>query len=476
MMTAFQTFELHTLIVAAFTLRLLLRDGMLPSSRMAWFMVILTVPFAGGALYFLFGEVDLGHRAVRRHREITARLAPLADTLAEACSGRVSAQMAPAFAYARSINGFCPTGGNDARLLDDAKAARAALIADIDAARESVHMLCYIWLDDATGTNTARALIRAAGRGVKCRVMVDGLGSRPLTRSPLWREMAEAGVETAIALPLDTPLRTLLRSRIDLRNHRKIAVIDGRIGYTGSQNCADPEFRIKAKYAPWVDIMMRFEGPVVGQLQLLFASDWLKEVETPLAAFRPVAARRPADITAIAVGDGPTERPGASPQMFCALIGRAERELYVTTPYFVPDPTVIDALCAAALRGVKVSLNLPKNNDSWVVAAASRSYYRRFLEAGGEIWEYRKGLLHTKAMSIDGRAVFIGSSNMDMRSFDLNYENDVLVEDAALARALIARQQAYLGDSDPVTLEDIAQWSLARRMWQNGLATLGPVL
>lgn len=476
MLTAFQTIELHTFIVATFTFRLLLRDGMLPSSRMAWFMVILTVPLGGAVLYFLFGEVDLGHRAERKHREIFARLRAYGAPRLSKCVTDVSPQLGPAFAYARSINGFRATGGNRIALMSGPQTARDAMIADIDAARDSVHMLCYIWLADTTGTNTVHALMRAAKRGVKCRVMVDGLGSRAFTRSPLWREMGAAGVELAIALPIDKPIRTLLTSRIDLRNHRKITVIDGRIAYTGSQNCADPEFRIKAKYAPWVDMLLRLEGPVVAQLQLLFASDWLKENDTALEEFVLESTHYAPGISAIAVGDGPTERFGASPQMFVTLIETARRELVITTPYFVPDPTVIDALCATALRGVKVTLILPKNNDSWVVAAASRSYYRRFLQAGGNIWEYRKGLLHSKSLTIDTRAVFIGSSNMDMRSFDLNYENDVLIEDAELAEVVHARQMEYIRDSDRVTLSEIAQWGLHRRMWQNALATIGPVL
>ena len=476
MLTALQTIELHSIIVTAFTLRLLLRDGMLPSSRMAWFMVILTVPFAGGILYFLFGEVDLGHRAEHKHREIFASLNAYARATLGTQHAEISDQLQPAFAYARSVNGFRATGGNRVALMPGAQAARDALIADIDAARDSVHILYYIWLTDTTGTNTARALIRAAGRGVKCRVMVDGLGSRSFIRSQLWYEMAAAGVEVAIALPIDKPIRTLLTSRIDLRNHRKITVIDGRIGYTGSQNCADPEFRTKPKYAPWIDILLRFEGPVVAQLQLLFASDWLKERDTPLEEFVLETTVYDDDVTAAAIGDGPTERFGASPQMFCTLIRTAQRELVITTPYFVPDQTVIDALCAAALRGVKVTLTLPKYNDSWVVAAASRSYYRRVLEAGGEIWEYHAGLLHTKALSIDGKAVFIGSSNMDMRSFDLNYENDVLIEDEAVTRAVLARQMEYLSDAEQVTLADIDAWGIHWRMWQNALATIGPVL
>ena len=483
MLTAFQTIELHTIIVVGFSFRLLLRDGMLPSSRMAWFMVILTMPFVGGALYFLFGEIDLGHRAERRHREIVARLrawVPPDLVAPEGAAMLASEQMRPAFRYGASINGFQPLPGNRVELMVDAESARARLIDDIDAARASVHILYYIWLDDNTGQATARALARAARRGVKCRVMVDGLGSRAFTRSAAWHEMLAAGVECAIALPIDKPLRTLLTSRIDLRNHRKITVIDGETGYCGSQNCADPEFRTKAKYAPWVDVLVRLQGPVVGQLQLLFASDWLKEVNTPLAEFplppAPGCDPPPGPALAAAMGDGPTERPRASPQMFVTLIEAAADELYITTPYFVPDPTVIEALCAAALRGVHVSLILPENNDSWVVAAASRSYYRKLLLSGATIWEYRKGLLHSKILTIDNQAVFLGSSNLDMRSFDLNYENDVLIEDRETTRALRARQMEYISDSAQVTLGDVNMWSPQKRMWQNAIATIGPVL
>ena len=479
MLSAFQTVEIHTLIVVGFTIRILLRDGMLPSSRMAWFMVIATVPFLGAALYFLFGEVDLGQRARRRHREILARLRAFAPPEVFATKGAdalPSRHLRQAFAYAASINGFHPTAGNKARLMPDDRTARNSLIEDIDAARDTVHILYYIWLNDDTGTRTAQAVIRAAKRGVTCRVMVDGLGSRAFTQSQLWAEMAEAGVDLAIALSLSRPIRTLLTSRIDLRNHRKITVIDGRVGYCGSQNCADPEFRVKARFAPWVDIMVRVQGPVVAQMQLLFASDWLKEHNTPIEAFcfhtDPIAG----GFVASAVGDGPTERPRASPQMFCTLIETANRELLITTPYFVPDPTVIEALCAAAYRGVNVSLILPKHNDSWIVAAASRSYYHKLLQAGAVIWEYRKGLLHSKTLTIDEQAVFFGSSNLDMRSFDLNYENDMLVEDPALTGAIRARQMEYIADSDRVTLDDIAQWLPARRMWHNAIATIGPVL
>jgi cardiolipin synthase len=153
--------------------------------------------------------------------------------------------------------------------------ARARLIADIDAAQASVDVLYYIWLDDNTGRDVAAALKRAVARGVRCRAMVDAIGSHALLKTETWASLGRAGVETAVALPLGNPLRTMLSRRLDLRNHRKISLIDGRICHCGSQNCADPEFRVKPKFAPWVDIMVRYEGPVARQMQLLFLQDWM---------------------------------------------------------------------------------------------------------------------------------------------------------------------------------------------------------
>ena len=473
------TLVFHSILVVAFTFRILLRDGLLPSSRMAWFMVVLTLPFIGSALYFLFGEVDLGHKANKQQRKIFAVIHKFAHkTFAppDDLDDLVDPRFRAAFKYSRSINGFNPLGGNRAELMPDARSARKRLIEDIDASSETVHILYYIWLGDTTGTNTANALIRAAKRGVTCRVMVDGLGSRAFVKSLLWKQMAEAGVNLAIALPIDRPLRTILTSRLDLRNHRKITVIDGKTTYCGSQNCADPEFRVKAKYAPWVDIVLRLEGPIVAQNQMLFASDWLKEVDTPIEDLHIIPQPTESGFVAQALGDGPTERMRASPQMFVTLIETAQDELIITTPYFVPDPIVIEALCAAAHRQVRVALIVPKYNDSWVVAAASKSFYRKLLEAGAQIYEFRDGLLHSKTLTIDGQMVFMGSSNMDMRSFDLNYENDVLIEDPDITKAVRERQFEYISCSDIVQLNEVDTWQFHHRMWHNVIATIGPVL
>jgi cardiolipin synthase A/B len=321
------------------------------------------------------------------------------------------------------------------------------------------------------------ALKRAAARNVTCRVMADGLGSRIMIESEHWPAMREAGVNVASALPIGNPLLRPLRGRIDLRNHRKIVVIDDWITYCGSQNCADPEFRIKARYAPWVDAMMRFEGPIARQNQYLFASDWMAQGNEDIRELllRPLPPMEPG-VTAQVIGTGPTVRNSAMPEVFETLMYAARHELIITTPYYVPDEAMQTALCASAYRGVATTLILPARNDSFVVQAASRSYYADLLAAGVRIFEFEGGLLHSKSLTLDGKITLIGSANMDRRSFDLNYENNILLYDSALTAEMRRRQDEYLAHSHEVTAEMVAQWPITRRLWNNAVAMLGPIL
>ncbi len=467
-------------MVLTFTVRILLRDDLSPPGRLAWFVVLNLFPYFGSITYFLFGEIDIGNRAVKRHDEIFDEISAKASQFMGERSTNdtlIKRVYRPAFQYAGSINGFHTTGGNSAQLLADADETLARMVADIDAATDHVHVLYYIWLRDQTGTAIVEALIRAARRGVTCRAMADGLGSRGLIKSELWTRMEEAGVQLAIALPFNNIIHTIITSRFDLRNHRKITVIDARVTYCGSQNCADAEFLVKEKYGPWIDIMLRFEGPVVAQNQLLFASDWMQATgesldEIPLFEVEPAAD----GFAALVMGVGPTERRGATPQLFSNLFACTEYRLTLTTPYFVPDATVVEALCAAAHRGVAVTLIFPKVNDSWIVAAASRSYYRKLLDAGCVIYEHREGLLHSKTLTMDGKVSLIGSSNLDLRSFDLNYENNILLQDEIITQAISERQQEYIEQSDQVLLPTVLAWRYYRRVWHNVIATIGPVL
>ena len=268
--------SLVTLIVLlklAVMTRILLRPHRDPASRIAWMILVATFPAMGIVIYLLFGEVNIGKGRARRLREVLAGMPPLEQSPAP-----LSSEAEPyrhLFELGESINGFAPVTGNAARLLPDSNATIDAMVADIDAATDHVHLLFYIWLPDHNGLKIVEAVQRAALRGVSCRVMADALGSRIMIASPHWPAMSDAGVRVAVAYPIVNPLFRPLHGRIDLRNHRKIVVIDDRVTYCGSQNCADPEFLIKAKYAPWVDAVMRFEGPVVRENQYLFASDWM---------------------------------------------------------------------------------------------------------------------------------------------------------------------------------------------------------
>lgn len=471
---------IYVLIHIGAIARAILRPHREPASRVAWVVVIIVLPVAGIISYILLGETNIGRRRVARVREVLAAMPDVAATPgmdAPNLRPNIPELYAHLFRAGSSVNGYEPVGGNRAQLLKDSNATIDSMVADMDAAKDHVHLTFYIWLPDNNGLKVVEALKRAAARKVTCRAMADGLGSRVMVESAHWKAMQAAGVHVATALPIGNPLLRPLRGRIDLRNHRKILVIDNRITYCGSQNCADPEFRIKAKFAPWVDAMMRFEGPIARQNQHLFASDWMAQVRDDLNDLlrQPLPPGEPG-FAAQVIGTGPTVRYSAMPEVFENLIYSARRELFITTPYYVPDESMQAALCACARRGVATTVIFPARNDSWIVGAASHSYYGELLAAGVRIHEYEGGLLHTKSLTMDGQITLIGSANMDRRSFELNYENNILLCDPAATAEMRQRQEEYLARSRPVTAGMVAQWPMTRRLWNNTIAMLGPVL
>lgn len=459
--------------------RIILRPQREPASRVAWLIATITVPFVGVIAYLLLGEARISSKRRARYRAIEAHLPHPSENEAVRRELGETPYAAP-FALAETANALPPTRGNRARLSPDSNSAIREMVEDIDAAKSTVHLCFYIWLADHNGFRIKDALIRAARRGVKVRVLADALGSRGFIRSAYWIELANAGVDARIALPIGGLVWTLIRGRFDLRNHRKQLIVDNHIAWCGSQNLADPEFRVKSRYAPWVDIMTRWEGPVVRDCQFIFAADWESEHGDDIGdllgdAAEPPSAAEPGIIAQV-VGTGPNLAYAAMTACFTSLIHAARRELVITTPYFVPDEQLICALLDAARRGVATTMILPQRNDSRIVANASRSYYDEMIAAGVRLYEYRPGLLHAKTMVVDGAVALIGSANLDRRSFELNFENNILFADAGFVREIRARQDEYLADSDPVTAADVEKTSMARRLWQNLLATLSPLL
>lgn len=469
----------------ATVVRALTRANRTPASRVAWVATILLLPIGGVIAYLLLGETSIGRQRFERMRRTEAAL-----RLAPEPRAAVPEHAAPLVDLAHSIVGMPAVGGNRVHLLGDPlapptepmrnpKAAMDVLIADIEAAREHVHIAFYIWLDDHTGTRVAQAVAAAAQRGVRCRVMIDALGSRAFHDGLLWRQMAAAGVQLLATLDDINRVWHLPFSRVDLRDHRKLVVIDNRIGYCGSQNCADPEFRVKAKFAPWVDVLLRCEGPVVRQLQALFLSGWIPEHGEPgleaLASAEPV--ERFADGCIAQVFEtGPITRHNAMSDMFVACMYAARTELIITTPYFVPDEAMLRALCAAPRRGVKTTIIFPARNDSWLVGNASCSTWADLLACGVNVHLYPLGLLHAKTLTLDGQMALVGSANMDRRSLELNFENNLLIVDPAVTASVRERQMGYLSVSRVLAADEVQHWSLWRRLVQNTVGMMAPVL
>jgi cardiolipin synthase len=477
-------FALHLVVMA----RAITRPNRIPAARVAWVAFIAALPLVGVLAYLLLGEASIGRTRVKRLSEAEREM-PLPDDAAFA-PDPLTPRTQALFDLGHSINRFRAVGGNRIVLLGapnpdpeaptrDPDLAIATLVADINQATDHIHIGFYIWLDDDNGGRVADAVADAARRGVHCRVLVDALGSKGFVRSPRWRQLRDAGVEAQAALQDVPRLGHLAVGRVDLRNHRKIVVIDNRIAYCGSQNCADPAFRVKPRFAPWIDILLRCEGPAVRQLQYLFLASWTAETGEALPAL-PSAAPAPERFhdgaTALMFGTGPTTRENAMSDMFVASMYAARRELLITTPYFVPDEAILRALCAAPRRGVRTTIIFPARNDSWLVGCASRSAYADLLDAGVAVHEYPLGLLHTKSMSIDGEIALLGSANMDRRSLELNFENNLLVADAAVVQTIRARQLGYLSVSHAVSADTVKAWPLQTRLVQNAVGMMSPVL
>lgn len=470
----------HYVITGLVIWRVLLRDRLAPATRLAWVMVVALLPVAGVLAYLLFGEVRVRRSDRQRARDVDRMLLAVWDS-AEAGEGTALAEVpvvaVPAFAMGRATSGMEPVGGNTATPLPEDDSALDDMVAHIGRARSSVHVLFYIWLPDGSGTRMAQAVIGAAQRGVACRVLVDAVGSRRLIRSALWADMQAAGVRLAVALPVGNPLVEMLYKRLDLRNHRKIVVVDNRTTWAGSRNCADAAFAIKPRFAPWVDILMRIEGPVVRQFQAVFLRDWMLHAHENLSDMLETAPPpRDGGFTGQVVASGPDQTASGMSETLCALVYAARARLTVTTPYFLPDAPLNEAICAAARRGVETTLILPERNDSRIVAAASEGLYHALLVSGVRIHLFRPGLLHAKIMTVDGHLAMIGSSNLDRRSFDLNYENNLLIHSAEVVAELDARQAGYMDRARPITLDEVRGWSALRRIRNNAVALAGPLL
>lgn len=467
---------LYWLVTVGLAARVIMRRVPVGIS-LAWLAVIFSIPFLGAIAYLLLGEKRLGRRRRARIAASVEGVRRWQAGLARTADGQVPVELAgeSLCRHAERLLGFPALGGNEVELIERVESVFDALVADIDRAERSCDLGFYIWDAKGRTADVLSALERAAARGVRCRVLADAVGSRRFLRSPEAKRLVAAGVPVVAALP--TGLLRSLVARVDLRNHRKVGVIDDRVAYTGSQNLVDPRyFKRGSGVGPWVDAMVRLEGPATVALGGVFRHDWAVETGTAFEAPREPLAPGLGRTTVQVVPSGPGLVPEAIHQLLLAAIYSARSELVLTTPYFVPDEAMLTALLSAALRGVLVTLIVPARNDSILVRYASLAHFDELLAAGVRVALYRGGLLHTKSLTIDGEVGVFGSVNLDPRSLWLNFELSVFVYERAFTGRLRALQESYLRRSEHL---DVARWgrrTLGRRFAANAVRLVGPLL
>ncbi|MFT4217926.1 MAG: phospholipase D-like domain-containing protein [Micropruina sp.] len=401
-----------------------------PSSSVAWLLLIIITPLLGLVIFFVIGSPFVRGRRYavqeRADRAITSRAVSLPDVPdgADLPDGLDSVVR-----LNRQLTSMPMLGGTSHGLFGDYTASLAAMTAAVRAAQHRVHLEMYILARDAATEEFFEAMADAVRRGVVVRVLYDHIGSR---KYPGFKQMNQTmtrdGIQWHQMMPIK-PLQGRWR-RPDLRNHRKLLVVDSRVAFMGSQNLIDSSYLMPANLRigrHWLDLNIQLSGPIISSLEAVFALDWMSETGESLADEVAQPEVDEGDQPLQLVPSGPGYRTMPNLRLFTALIHRAQHRLSITSPYFVPEESLLEAVTTAAYRGVEVELFVSEGADQFVVQHAQASYYQGLLEAGVRIYLYPKPtVLHAKFFTVDDVAGVIGSSNMDYRSFGLDYEISLL--------------------------------------------------
>jgi cardiolipin synthase len=430
-----------------------------PQTATAWLLAIFLIPYIGFIVFLVIGSTKLPHARREKQTEINAYILEQTEGIERVRRDHPwPAWLDSVTRLNRELGAMPLVGGNSAELYPDYDESIAEMTRAIDDSRRFVHVEFYIATLDDTTRPFFEALARAQARGVTVRFLLDHWASRGY---PGYKDtlafMDRAGIEWHLMLPL-LPLQGKFQ-RPDLRNHRKIMVIDGSVAFTGSQNLIDKSYDLKShvdKGMEYKDLFARFEGPVVAGLNALFVTDWYSETdELLLRESDPVQrADRGDALDCQVVPSGPGFDGENNLRLFNALLYSAQNKVSITSPYFVPDDSMLYAITTTAQRGVEVELFVGEMGDHAMTWHAQRSYYEGLLRAGVKIWLYRAPtILHAKHFTIDDDVAVIGSSNMDMRSFSLNLEVSVMVRGSRFVDALREVQDAYKEHSFELTLD-----------------------
>lgn len=472
-------FAFYSVLVVGVVIRVVMKRRPIGVS-LAWLATIFTIPFLGVSLYLLFGEVRLGRKRVERARAMYEPYANWIKALVYQFPHQpvlMSNKAEPLGALVEARLGMPMLGGNQMRLLTEPNAILFSIADDINQAHVSCYLEFYIWQAGGWADEVAEALMAAAQRGVDCRVLLDSAGSSTFFKSPWPARFAEAGIRLIEVLPVGAWRIPLQRQ--DLRMHRKLVVIDDKVAYTGSMNLVDPRFfKAKAGVGQWIDIMLRLQGPIVPLIWALFVQDWemesgerLLELQQHQPEYDPEQ-----DHHLQLIPSGPFITGDCIQQILLLALYQARESLVLTTPYFVPDDSLVAALRSAADRGVRVQLILPARNDSIMVNYACNAFFAELLASGVEIYRFEHGLLHTKSVLVDNQMALVGTVNLDKRSLWLNFETTLLVDDPRFCDELQQLLQGYLSQASCLQAATWAKRPYHQRVLENVLYLFSPLL
>jgi cardiolipin synthase A/B len=405
------------------------------SATVAWLLSILFLPYLGALLFVVFGINRVERRKMRK-RQATRHIEPALTALSQdhaVAPPELDDRQRSLERLSARLTDTVATQGNAVEVLPETHAAFDSIEQAIRSAQSSLHVQYYIWRSDETGTRLRNLLIQKAEAGLQVRFLYDGLGSMSMSNRFLV-PMREAGIRVASFLP-GPSLRE--RWQINLRNHRKLVIVDGETAFTGGLNVGDEYLGKNPAFGYWRDTQIKLHGPAVLQMQQVFAEDWYYATNEELLQpdYFPDPQER-GNVAVQVLADGPDREVGVFLTLMFAAITEARERVTLATSYFVPPPSLVAALCTAAYRGVRVRLLVARKATYLWTLMAGRSYYESLLRAGVEIYEYDKGLFHAKTLTIDGSWSLVGTPNFDMRSFMLNFEVGIACYDANIAAQL----------------------------------------
>jgi cardiolipin synthase len=447
----------YALIIALF-LRILLENRN-PLKTQSYLLLLALLPVIGLIIYFFFGvnyrkRKLFSRKALLDHEVVNAWMANYEQRLLDnrdLAEEMLGEKYKLPFLFFRNAKAML-TGRNRVKILNNGEEKFPALIADLRAAAHHIHLEYYIFVDDDIGTQIIDILCEKARQGVEVRLIYDAIGSVRLSNQALER-LAEAGGQAGAYNPV---LFTSLANRVNFRDHRKIAIIDGWIGYIGGINVSDHYLNTPGSKVYWRDTHCRIEGDAVHYLQLLFLLNWrfvARKLLTPTAQYFP-NHEQPLEVAAAIVGGSPDSDSPSLMESFFSMITNARKEIFIATPYFIPNESILTAMKTSAKSGVRVVLLLPEESDTRFVHAASFTYFADLMENDIEVYLYRKGMMHSKVMIVDESVSTVGSTNMDFRSFYNNAEVNAFFFNEAIAQELKTYFMQDLCESRRITLKE----------------------